>query len=391
MENKPIFVLKPKFHTEEILEEIKICLDKGWTGMGFKTIEFEEAWKKYTKLPNAHFVNSCTSGLHLAINILKKEHQWQDNDEIITTPLTFVSTNHVILYEKLQPVFADIDEYLCLDPKSIEKNITQKTRAVMFVGIGGNPGRLQEVSNLCKKNNLKLILDAAHMAGTKIINKEKEIHHVGREADVTVFSFHSVKNLPTSDSGMVCFKDNNFDKQARKMSWMGIDKDTYSRSDGGKYSWNYDIKDLGFKYHGNSVIAAIGLVQLKYLDEDNSKRNAIVNTYLKYFKEYNVNQIETIPISPYCHKSSRHFFQIKVHQKHRNKLIEYMCKNNIYPSVHYVDNSQYEIYQKYKKSCPTALNVSQEIITLPLHLDITNENVNNVIQIIKGYFNDRKY
>ena len=96
-----INVFVPKFRTEEILEEIRECLDKGWTGMGFKTVEFEEAWKKYTNLPNAHFVQSATAGLHLALHIYKKMEGWEDNDEIITTPLTFVSTNHAIIYEGL--------------------------------------------------------------------------------------------------------------------------------------------------------------------------------------------------------------------------------------------------------------------------------------------------
>ena len=120
-----INVLKPKYRTQEVLDEIKICLDKGWTGMGFKTVEFEEAWKDYTKLDHAHFIQSNTAGLHLALHMFKTQEGWNDGDQIITTPLTFVSTNHAILYERLQPVFADVDEHLCLDPKSIEKRISR--------------------------------------------------------------------------------------------------------------------------------------------------------------------------------------------------------------------------------------------------------------------------
>ena len=146
-----INVFVPKFRTNEILEEIKECLDNGWTGLGFKTIEFENKWKEYTNLKNAHFLASNTVGLHLAVNILKSENNWDDGDEIITTPLTFISSNHAILYENLKPIFADIDEYLCLNPKSILEKITSKTKAVMFVGIGGNSGQLEEVVEICKK------------------------------------------------------------------------------------------------------------------------------------------------------------------------------------------------------------------------------------------------
>src|SRR5258705_12760123 len=119
-----------------------------------------------------------------------------------TTPLTVVSTNHGILYENLKLVVADVDDSLCLDPASVEARITQKPRAVMFVGIGGNIGRYPAIVELCRKRNLIVILDAAHMAGTRI-----GARHAGYDADCTVFSYQAVKNLPTSDAGMICFQD----------------------------------------------------------------------------------------------------------------------------------------------------------------------------------------
>jgi dTDP-4-amino-4,6-dideoxygalactose transaminase len=109
---EPIQLFVPTFRIEETLAEIRVCLEKGWTGLGYKTVEFEEAWKAYTGLPHAHFLNSATAGLHLAVRVLKEMDNWGDQDEIISTPLTFVSSNHAILYENLKVVFADIDEYL---------------------------------------------------------------------------------------------------------------------------------------------------------------------------------------------------------------------------------------------------------------------------------------
>lgn len=113
-----IQVLKPKFHIEECLDGVKECLEKGWTGMGYKTAEFEEEWKKYTGHKYAYYLNSNTVGLHLAVKILKMHNGWNDGDEIISTPITFVSTNHAILYENLHVTFADVDEYLCLIQKT---------------------------------------------------------------------------------------------------------------------------------------------------------------------------------------------------------------------------------------------------------------------------------
>ena len=122
-----IQVFKPKYRTEEVLKEIEECLEIGWTGLGFKTEKFEEAWKKYTNFENAHFVASNTVGLQIALKVLKDVNKWKNGDEVITTPLTFVSSNHAILYNNLHPVFADVDDQLCLDPKSVEARITKKT------------------------------------------------------------------------------------------------------------------------------------------------------------------------------------------------------------------------------------------------------------------------
>ena len=161
-----IQVLSPSFHVEEvILDEIRICLEKGMDWDRFKTSEFEDAWSNDTSLKYSHFLSSNTVGLHLAIEILKR-NGGKDGDEVITTPLTFVLPNHSILYNYPKPVFADVDESLCLDPLSVESKISEKTRAVIFVGMGGNTGDLDKIRDICERNDIKLILDAAHMAGT---------------------------------------------------------------------------------------------------------------------------------------------------------------------------------------------------------------------------------
>lgn len=376
MKNIQLFI--PKFRKEEIFEHMSECLDKGWTGLGFKTMEIENEWKKYTNFPNAHFLNSSTSGLHLAVKILKDTNKWQDGDEIITTPLTFISTNHAILYENLKPIFADVDEYLCLDPKSVESKITKKTKAVMFVGIGGNVGQYSSIINLCKKHKLKLILDAAHMAGTKTLDNK----HIGLDADVTIFSFQAVKNLPTSDSGMICFKNEDYDALARKLSWLGIDKDTYQRTnDKGSYKWEYDVIDAGFKYHGNSIVASMALVGLKYLDRDNERRREICSLYDSYFKN---TPITSIKMSPETFIASRHLYQIKV--SNRNKIMEYLNTQGIYPGVHYRDNTHYDMYKYGHGTCPVSHTISENIITLPLHMKLNDDDVKYVAEkVIESY------
>ncbi len=375
----PIQLFVPTFRIEETLAEIRICLEKGWTGLGFKTNEFEEAFKLFTELPNAHFLNSATSALHLAVRLLKNQGNWQDGDEIITTPLTFISSNHVILQENLRPVFADVDEYLCLDPKSIVEKITPKTRAVMYVGLGGNTGRLKEVERLCKDHNLKLILDASHMTGTRWLHGA----HVGKEADVSIFSFHAVKNLPTADSGMICFREATLDAEVRKWSWMGINKDTYSRTIGqGTYKWIYDVEYEGFKYHGNSIMAAIGLVALKYVDQDNAYRRQLAAWYDDSLMEEPC--IQRVPVAPDC-ISSRHLYQIQVDR--RDEVMLALNQARIYPGVHYRDNTEYRMYAYAHGTCPQASASSERIISLPLHMRLTYEQVKYVSNTLKEVIN----
>lgn len=372
--SKTIQVFKPLYRTNEVLEEIKDCLDRSWTGIGFKTIEFEERWKEYTGFKYCHFLNSATSGLHLAVKILKDHYGWKNGDEVITTALTFVSTNHVILYENLSPVFADVDESLCLEPNSVEKLISDRTRAVIYVGMGGNASNYRAVLDLCKKRNLVLILDAAHMSGTKWLDTGA---HVGLDADCTVFSYQAVKNCPIADAGAICFKEEKFDKIARSLSWLGIDKSTFSRYSEQSYKWRYDVPMLGYKYHGNSVMAAIGLVSLKYLDQDNERRRQIADAYA-----VRLGGNPKINIVKHSNDivSSRHLFQITIDD--RDELVEKLSQKSIYCGVHYIENTNYKMYQSFKADLIKTKNYSNRLISLPLHLHLEESDIEYIVDSI---------
>lgn len=370
---EPIHLFRPVFRVEEALAEIRECLEKGWTGSGYKTGEFEEAWKNYTGLPHAHFVNSGTAGLHLALKLLKENRGWQEGDEVITTPLTFVSTNHVILYERLRPVFADVDEHLCLDPASVAARISARTRAVCFVGLGGNIGRYREVMEVCRAHGLALILDAAHMSGTWI-----GPDHAGTGADAAVFSFHAVKNLPTADGGMVCFADRDLDREVRKWSWLGIDADTFTRAlSAGPYRWRYNVEHVGFKYHGNSVMAALGLVGLRYLDRDNAQRRELAAWYDEELASD--TRIGRIP-QPAGFQSSRHLYQVLV--ENRDQVMLGLNGCGIFPGVHYADNTTYSMFRYADGSCPRARLASERLISLPMHLGLTRSDIHRVARAL---------
>ena len=372
-----IQVLKPKFHIDECLSEIRECLEKGWTGMGFKTVEFEEKWKEYTGHSYACYINSNTVGLHLAVKILKMRNGWKDGDEIISSPITFVSINHAVLYENMNVVFADVDKYLCLDPADVERKITSKTKAIIFVGYGGRVGQLNKIIEICQKNNLKLILDAAHMSGTRV---NGVCPGIWEGVDVAVYSFQAVKNLPTGDSGMICWTDGQNDRLTRQLSWLGINKDTYARSNKETYAWKYDVDYVGYKYNGNSIMAAIALVQLKYLDGDNARRREIVKRYTEGLE--NNKNIQIVPAN-YENECSYHLFELVVPD--RESLLNYLASKGINCGVHYRDNTEYSMYLYANGSCPYAHEVSQHLITLPLHMWLTDNEVEMIIKEVNEY------
>ncbi len=371
---RQIQLFKPVYSTDEILGEIRQCLDRGWTGQGYKTLELEKRFKEYIGVKNAHFLNSATAGLHLALEIIKIK-EGLIRGIVATTPLTFISDSHVIRHAGLQPIFVDIDEHLCMSPANLEYILgthEYTAVAVIYVGMGGNTGKLDWVRRICTEHNVPLILDASHMMGTYYDNR-----HVGTEADYTVFSFQSVKNLPTADSGMLVCKSISDDILARHLSWLGINKDTYTRQTTGG-NWDYNVDFIGWKYHGNSIMAAMALVQLKYLASANAIRREQVVKYAKLNSIYS-----HIPIAGGC-MSSRHLYQVRVDSTKRNNIIKQARDKGVQLGVHYKSHQEYPMYADCKYFCPNANLASRQLISLPIGPHLTEDDVEYVIEVLNG-------
>lgn len=202
--------------------------------------------------------------------------------------------------------------------------------------------------------------------------------------DVTVYSYQAVKNLPTGDSGMICFQEERLDKLARQIAWLGINKDTYARSNKGTYSWKYDVDYVGYKYNGNAIMAAIAIAQLKYLDEDNERRREIVRMYTEGFR--NNNKIKIIPAN-YPDECSYHLFEIAVPD--RDGLLDYLSQKGINCGVHYRDNTEYSMYQYAQGTCPKAHKISQHLITMPLHVWLTDDDISYIIKNVNDFMRQK--
>lgn len=367
---RTIQLFKPVFDKEEILKEIGECLDVGWSGLGFKTIQFEEKFKEYTGVENAHFLNSATSALHLALEIIKITRGIYTGS-VLTTPLTFISDTHIIKHARMSPIFVDVDEHLCMSPVALANTLrVNRATAVIYVGMGGNTGKLHWIKAVCDEYKVPLIFDASHCMGTYYDDR-----HVGNEADYTVFSFHSVKNLPTADAGMLVCKDLIDDTLARRLSWLGINKDTYTRQKGGG-NWDYSVDFIGYKYHGNSIMAAMALAGLKTLGTSNSIRREQAGRYSALKKEYS-----PIPIPSGC-RSSRHLFQVRVPQAHRDYIIDEARKKGVQLGVHYKYHGNYPMYADTPYFCPNASTFSGQLISLPIGPHLSEDDVKYVIEVL---------
>lgn len=374
----PLQVLQPQFPIDEILDEIRKCLEKNWTGMGFKTVEFEDIFSSLSGHSNCIFLSSNTAGLHLTLEVLKERNGWSEKSEVLTTSLTFVSTNTSIIQTGLKPVFCDVDKSLNLDINSIKASINLNTVAIIFVGLGGNTANLRAIEKVAKEYGLALIIDAAHMAGSRFEVNDSVWAPASCSADATVYSFQAVKNIATADSGLVSFRDEENYMLAKRKSWLGISKDTFQRTDSlGKYNWRYSVDTMGFKYNGNSVMAAMGLVQLKYLNDQNEYRRKIFDFY-----KQNLNDAFQLIEHQNSNGTSQHLIQANV--TNRDFYIEECQKYLINLGVHYLPNHAFAVFEKYTRSLPMTESLGDKLITLPCHPNLTIDDLGYIGEVLNS-------
>ena len=367
-------VFKPCYDQGE-LEAVRKVFESGWIGLGPRTKEFEERFAEFMGVPHAVGVNSATAALHLALKLADIK-----SGEVITTPMTFISTNHAILYNGGIPVFADIQpDTLNIDPEDVRRKVTPRTRAIIVVHYGGHACEMDGILAIARGHGLKVNEDAAHACGGEYRGRM-----LGGLGDFGCFSFHAVKNLATGDGGMITTGDAEADARLRKLRWLGISRGTWDRVEGRGYSWEYNVEEPGFKCHMNDITAAIGLVQLAKLERTNGRRRYLAERYTRLLAD--MDWVET-PVEREYALSAWHNYVIKVADPaDRDPLMDYLKARGISTGMHYIPNHLYEMYQPYVKApLPVAESVWKRLITLPLFPDLTDKQQDMIVDAIQSY------
>jgi perosamine synthetase len=352
-------------------------LNQNMLTLGPQLEKFENDFCKYSNSKYAIAVSNCTAALHLSLMALgiKKD------DEVIIPDLTFVADANAILACNAKPVIADINkENFFLSLSNIKKNITKKTKAIIPVHIYGQVCNIEEILDVAKDNNLKVIEDCAHAVGT--FHKSK---HVGTLGNTGCFSFYPTKNITTAEGGMVITSSKQIAEKVKQLRSHGMTKSLKNRYSS-EYPWVFDIIEPGYNYRLDEIRAALGITQLKRIKKINELRKKASFYYHKNLQ--NIPGI-VLPDMVQDRSHSYHLYTIRVTSSYklsRNQLFKKLKNNGIRTTVYWMPVHQYTAYQKFakKSNIVNTQKIYDEILALPLFPTISKIHQDNVIKVIKS-------
>jgi UDP-4-amino-4,6-dideoxy-N-acetyl-beta-L-altrosamine transaminase len=371
---------------EKDIESVTETLKSDYLTTGPKIKEFEEKFADYVDAKYAVAIANGTAALHAATYAADT----QKGDEVITTPLTFAATANSILYQRAAPVFADIDSKTYnIDPESIKEKITDKTKAIIPVHYTGQPCDMDKIKKIADENDLVIIEDGAHAIGATY--KDQKVGSIG---DMTTFSFHPVKNMTTGEGGMITTDSRELYDKLIKFRTHGITKDKTEYINQSHGPWYHEQQELGYNYRTTDIQAALGISQLKKLDNFLTRRREIVDRYNKEFKE--IDGL-IIPKQLEATNSAWHIYVLQLEIEKltadRKEIFEALREKNLGVNVHYIPVYFHPYYHNlgYQKGiCPKAEKLYERIITIPLYPKMTDQQINEVIKRVKNVINDYK-
>ena len=356
-----IKLFDPHITKSEEKAVLKVLKSKYWaSGSGKGYVEkFENNFKKYVSSKSAIGVNNGTSALSLALSTINLH-----NKEVILPSMSFVSTANCVIQNGGIPKFVDINpRTMCIDHEIIEKHLSKKTKVILPVHFGGFPAQLDKIKKICLDNDLYLIEDAAHAAGTTFDQKK-----IGSHGDLVCFSFHPVKNLAMPTGGLITINSKNhklIENELKIKRWCGISN---------RRNASYDVSLIGWNYYMNEFSAAIGLIQLKKLEKLNKKRFKIAKKF-----EQQINLESKIPLDKQC---SYHLYWIRV--SNQKTFRKNMNSVGIETGIHYRPIHTFSAYKNKIQLIETE-KAAKQIVSIPIHPNLTDDDVDYIIKCINKF------
>ena len=383
---------------ENVINEVKDSLISGWITTGPKVRKLEELVSKYTPSPKTLCVNSATSGLMLAL----KWYGIGQGDEVIVPAYTYAATALAVIHVGATPVMVDVEDDFNISISNIEKVITKNTKAIIPVDIAGWPCDYDKINNLViqkkdlfvpngrnqeKLGRILIVSDSAHSIGAKYKN-----NYIGATTDITVFSFHAVKNVTTAEGGALCINlSHPFDNQQeydylRLYTLNGQTKDAFTKSKAG--GWKYDIAFAGLKINLPDVLAAIGVAQLpNYFESTLEKRREVFDFYQRSFSNYNWAILP--PLESQDKVSSCHVYALRIkniNEKTRDFIIEKITEKGVAVNVHFQPLPILTLFKNLGfdiNNFPIAYNNYKGEISLPIYPQLTQNQLDYIVNSVK--------
>lgn len=365
---------------EDEIAEVVASMRSGWLGTGPKVARFETDFADYKGLPYTAAVNSCTAALHLSILAAGLGR----GDEVITTALTFCATINAIIHSGATPVLADVDAHtMNIDPNDIERRITPRTRAIVPVHFAGRPCDMDAVMDIASRHQLKVIEDCAHAIETEYKGRK-----AGTFGEFGCFSFYVTKNIVTGEGGMVIARKSDDIARIKTLALHGMSQDAWSRFSDAGYK-HYVVTECGFKYNMMDIQAAIGIHQLKRIEQCWKRRETIWQKYNQAFKSLPI----TIPESVEPHtRHAYHLYTVLIDEKEsgisRDAFLSAMTATKIGIGVHYLSIPEHPYYQETfgwsPEAYPNAMKIGRQTVSLPISARLMDGDVNDVIDSLKN-------
>ena len=364
MDNKILVTRSSMPSMEEYIEEIRSIWDSHWlTNMGEKHKALQAELQKYMGVPAVELLTNGHMALELSLQAMNLQ------GEVITTPFTFASTTHAIVRNGLEPVFCDIDpETYTMDVTQIERLITDRTCAILPVHVYGNVCNIEEIERIAHKYGLKVLYDAAHTFGETYKGQG-----IGNFGDASCFSFHATKVFNTIEGGAVCYRDPDMGRRLYELKNFGIHGPE-------------EVDAVGANAKMNEFCAAMGLCNLRHVDEEIAKRRAVVERYREHLE--GVDGLRLNAQQPEVRSNYAYFpvvFDENLFGASRNEVMDALAQNGIGARKYFypLTNTFECFHGKYDvDATPVALHVAKRVLTLPLYADLSMEDVDSICKIV---------